>query len=55
MASTGIDAELVGSIFSADGNVAKGKIVKDRFGDIQVMVKNIGKKCRPLSNSFILS
>ncbi|MFE4512374.1 DUF6792 domain-containing protein, partial [Bacillus subtilis] len=44
MASTGIDAELVGSIFSADGNVAKGKIVKDRFGDIQVMVKNIGEK-----------
>jgi len=44
MASTGIDAELVGSIISADGNVAKGKIVKDRFGDIQVMVKNIGEK-----------
>lgn len=44
MASTGIDAELVGSIFSADGNMAKGKIVKDRFGDIQVMVKNIGEK-----------
>ncbi|MDL5610569.1 DUF6792 domain-containing protein [Bacillus halotolerans] len=44
MASTGIDAELVGSIFSADGNVAKGKIVKDRFGDIQVMLKNIGGK-----------
>ncbi|OEI75858.1 hypothetical protein BG616_17305 [Bacillus subtilis] len=44
MASTGIDAELVGSIISADGNMAKGKIVKDRFGDIQVMVKNIGGK-----------
>ncbi|AFI30059.1 MULTISPECIES: DUF6792 domain-containing protein [Bacillus] len=44
MASTGIDAELVGSIISADGNMAKGKIVKDRFGDIQVMVKNIGEK-----------
>lgn len=44
LASTGIDAELVGSIFSADGNMAKGKIVKDRFGDIQVMVKNIGEK-----------
>ncbi|MEC1444991.1 DUF6792 domain-containing protein [Bacillus subtilis] len=44
MASTGIDAELVGSIISADGNVAKGEIVKDRFGDIQVMVKNIGEK-----------
>ncbi|MCW0120006.1 MULTISPECIES: DUF6792 domain-containing protein [Bacillus] len=44
MASTGIDSELVGSIISANGNMAKGKIVKDRFGDIQVMVKNIGEK-----------